>query len=179
MTEVAKMYGGALYDLSVETQSSQQMLEELEVIRTLFLENPQFSKLLLTPILKKEERLAVLDNTFGGKVQQNILNFLKILTENGTVAQFPSCVEEFKARYNSDHHIEEVTAVTAIALNAQLEKKLKAKLEALTGKTIVLHNKVDPSIIGGVRLEMDGTQYEGSVKNQLDSLREALLQTNR
>ena len=84
MTEVAKTYGGALYELSVEENTSAETLEELGAIRSLFLENPQFSKLLLTPTLQKEERLAVIDNTFGGKVQQNVVNFLKILTENGT-----------------------------------------------------------------------------------------------
>jgi len=78
MTEVAKTYGGALYELSVEENTSAETLEELGAIRSLFLENPQFSKLLLTPTLQKEERLAVIDNTFGGKVQQNVVNFLKI-----------------------------------------------------------------------------------------------------
>lgn len=176
MTEGAKTYGGALYELSVEENTSAETLEELGAIRSLFLENPQFSKLLLTPTLQKEERLAVIDNTFGGKVQQNVVNFLKILTENGTVNQFPECTEEFKARYCQDKGIEEVTAVTAVPLSSQLAQQLKEKLEAMTGKTILLQNKVEPAILGGVRLEMQGAQYEGSVKQQLEALRQSLLE---
>ncbi len=175
MTEVAKAYGGALYELSTETNTSKEMLEELEVLRQSFEENPKFAKLLTTPTIKKEERLTILDECFRGKVQQHILNFLKILTENGTVAQFPNCVKEFRARYNHDNNIEEAIVVTAVPLSSELTAKLTNKLETITGKTILLTCKVDPSVLGGVRLEMDGVQLEGSVKHRLDALRQSLL----
>ncbi|MBQ8599431.1 MAG: F0F1 ATP synthase subunit delta [Oscillospiraceae bacterium] len=177
MTEVAKTYGDALYDLAVEEKLSTQLMEEVAVMAQAFNENPEFVKLLSTPALKKEERLSVLDNSFGGKVHAHVLNFMKILVENGTIAEFSSCADEFRRRYNKDQNIEEVTAVTAVALNDQLFAQLKQKLETMTGKTVLLQNKVDPSIIGGVRLEMEGIQLEGSVQHQLETLRRRLGQT--
>lgn len=177
MTEVAKTYGDALYDLAAEEKLSAQLMEEVAVMAQAFDENPEFVKLLSTPALRKEERLSVLDNAFGGKVHAHVLNFMKILVENGTIAEFSGCAEEFRRRYNKDQNIEEVTAVTAVALNEQLFAQLKEKLETLTGKTVLLRNKVDPSILGGVRLEMEGTQLEGSVQHQLEALRRRLKET--
>ena len=175
MTEVAKTYGDALYDLAAEENISTELMEEVAVMAQALKENAEFVTLLSTPALKKEERLSVLDQSFGGKVHVHVLNFMKILVENGTIAEFPGCADEFRQRYNKDNNIEEVCAVTAIPLSEELAAKLKAKLEGMTGKTVILSNKVDPSVLGGVRLEMQGTQLEGSVQNNLETLRRSLL----
>ena len=177
MTEVAKTYGDALYDLSVETGNSQTVLEETAVLAQVFKENPDYIKLLRSPNIRKDERLSVLEEAFRGRCHDHILNFMKILTENGTIGEFPGCADEFRRRYNKDHNIEEVAAVTAVPLSAELSEKLKNRLETLTSKTVLLTNRVDPSIIGGVRLEMDGLQLEGSVQHQLDAPRRQLKDT--
>ena len=177
MTEVAKTYGDALYDLAAEENLGVELMEEVAALAQALLDNPEFVTLLSTPALKKEERLAVLDQSFGGKVHVHVLNFMKILVENGTIAEFPGCADQFRRRYNKDHNIEEITAVTAIALSDELFAQLKAKLEAVTGKTVLLQNKVDAGVLGGVRLEMEGTQLEGTVQNQLAALRRHLSET--
>ena len=175
MTEVAKTYGDALYDLAVDEKLTTELLEEVRSMAEALNENPDFVKLLSTPALRKDERLAVLDNSFGGKVHAHVLNFMKILVENGTIAEFSGCADEYRQRYNKDHNIEEICAVTAIPLNEELAEKLKAKLESMSGKTVILSNKVDASVLGGVRLEMQGTQLEGSIQHQLEALRRSLL----
>ena len=175
MTEVAKAYGGALYELSAELGNSKEMLEEVSLLRENFIQNPKFSKLLTTPTLKKQDRLAILDDSFKSKIDQNVLNFLKILTENGTVSEFTNCVDEFRNRYNRDHNIEEAVVTTAVPMTEEQQQNLVEKLQTLTGKTIVLETKVDSSIIGGVHLEMDGVQLEGSIQNKLNVLRNKLL----
>ena len=177
MTEVAKTYGGALYELAVEENLTQQLLEETGAMAEALNDNPDFIKLLSTPALRKDERLAVLDASFGEKVHAHVLNFMKILVENGTIAEFSGCAEEFRQRFNEDHNIEEVCAVTAVPLSEELCGKLKATLESKTGKTVLLANRVDPSVLGGVRLEMKGTQLEGSVQYHLEALRRKLNET--
>ena len=177
MTEVAKTYGGALYDLAVEEKNSEILLEELKVLSEAFEENPDFVKLLKTPALKKEERIAVLDQSFGGKINVNVLNFIKILLEKNYLNDFKGCVEEFRNRFNDENNIEEVTAVTAVPLSEELAGKLTEKLTKLSGKKVLLENRVDTSVLGGVRLEMNGTQYEGTVQQQLESIRRKITET--
>ena len=74
-----------------------------------------------------------------------------------------------------EHGIETVTVVSAVALDAAQEAELTAKLRSLTGKEIHLEKCVDPSVLGGLRLQMEGLQMDGTVKNKLDAIRSKLL----
>lgn len=176
MTEVAKTYGEALYELATKEGCSQELLEQMEVLAAAFGEQPDFLKLLSSPALHKEERLAVLDKSFGEQLQPYLLNFLKILLERGSVGEFGGCYAAYKERYNEENGIEEVRAVTALPLSETLFEQLKEKLQQITGKTIRLQNVVDPAVLGGVRLELRGKQLEGTVQHQLESLRRSLTQ---
>ncbi len=177
MTRTAKLYGGALYDLAAEEQRTAQLLSQLRVLREAFRQEPGFVYLLATPSLSKEERCGILDQSFRGKIDGYLLNFMKILCENGTIRQFGDCAQEFKRRYNEDNGILEVRAVTAVAMNEALTAKLRERLAAVTGKRIELSCRVDPACLGGVRLETDGLQMDGTVQQRLDSMRRQLAET--
>lgn len=177
MTQIAKAYGRTLYDLAVECESVEQMLDEITVLRQAFEENPQFLTLMGTPNLTKEERIAILDETFGGKIHIYLLNFLKVLVENGASHEFIDAAKQFRDEYNWENGIEIATVVSAVALDAAQESELVEKLEKLTGKKIQLEKVVDPSVMGGIRLQMEGHQLDGTVKNKLDAIRSRLLHT--
>lgn len=177
MTEIAKAYGRTLYDLAVESEGVERMLDEITTLRQAFEENPQFVTLLNSPNLTKEERVAVVDDTFGGKVHIYLLNFLKVIAENGTAHEFIDTAKQFRREYNWENGIETVTVTSAVALDAKQESELTDKLSKMTGKTIHLEKKVDPAVVGGIRLQMDGLQLDGTVKNKLDAIRSRLLRT--
>ena len=134
-------------------------------------------KLLSAPNLSKEERCGILDNCFRGKVHEHVLSFLKILTEKGYIRRYSDCVEAFRQQYNADHGILCVTAVTAVVLTPAQTEKLSAKLAGITGKTIDLTNRVDPSCIGGMRLDYDGKQLDDTVSHRLDAIGSLLKNT--
>lgn len=177
MTRTAKTYGGALYDLAAEEGRAGRILQEMKVLCDAFAQEPEYVYLLATPSLSKEERCKILDESFRGKIDGYLLNFMKILCENGTIRQFSGCAQEFRRRYNEDNGILEVRAVTAIPMNDALTQKLKDRLTAVTGKRIELSCQVDPACLGGVRLEMDGQQLDGTVQTRLDNIRRQLAQT--
>lgn len=177
MTQTAKLYGSALYDLAVEEQRTGPLLEQLQMLREAFRQEPDFVYLLATPSLSKEERCGILDQSFRGKIDGYLLNFMKILCENGTIRQFGDCAQEFKRRYHEDQGILEVRAVTAVAMDEALCAKLQERLAAVTGKRIELSCRVDAACLGGVRLEMDGMQMDGTVRHRLDTLRQQLAET--
>lgn len=177
MTRTAKLYGGALYDLAAEERRTQQILQEMTVLCDAFAQDPEYLYLLATPSLSKQQRCGILDSSFRGKIDDYLLNFLKILCENGTIQQFADCMQEYKQRYYTDNGILEVRAITAIPMNDALTEQLRARLTAVTGKQIELSCAVDPACLGGVRLEMDGEQVDGTVAHRLDSLRQLLSET--
>ncbi len=170
MTQIGNTYAQGLYALAKDEGLSETVLQQLDMLKTAFAEEPDFCRLLSTPNLSKEERLAVLDNGFRGKVHPYVLNFLKILTERGYMGHFADCCRAYRAQYNQDNGILPVTAVTAVELSRSQRDKLLEKLEAITGKTVELINRIDPDCLGGVRLDYDGKRVDGTVRNRLDSL---------
>lgn len=174
MTQTEKTYGGALYELAAEEGLSEKILEELETLSAVFAENPQFMQLLGTPSVAKQERVQILDDCFRGKIQPYFLNFLKILCEKGIIRSLKGCGEEFRKRYYEDHGILEVRAVSAVALKDAQKQALCAKLKEMTGKEIALNSTVDPHCIGGVRLELEGQEFDGTIRSRLDAMRALL-----
>ena len=177
MTEAGSVYGLALYDLAKSEGLTEQILKELFVLRRSFEVEPAFIKLLGTPALTKQERCGILDDSFRGKLQPYLLNFLKILTEKGYIRHFFHCCDAYREQYNRDHGILPVTAVTAVPMTEDQQKRLTTKLEALTGKTVELHCRIDPSCLGGVRLDYDGKCVDDTVAHRLDSVRTLLKNT--
>jgi len=171
MTEIARMYGGSLYDLAAEEGLETRILDELDEAAKLIRDDPEYLRLLSTPSIPKKERCALLDEAFRGQVHLYVLNFLKILCENGTLRELPGCARAYRIRYNAAHGILEATATTAVAMTEQQAKSLHEKLEKLTGKTIDLKTKVDPAVLGGIRLDIEGTELDGTVHNRLSALR--------
>ena len=177
MTQAVCTYAQALYDLAKEEGLEKTILEELKVLEKVFAENPQYSKLLSTPDIPKQERCGVLDEAFRGKVHPYVLNFLKILTEKGYIRQFPDCCDAYRGFYNEDNGILVVKAQSAVELTDAQKQKLTAKLIATTGKTIDLQCSIDPAVLGGLRLSYDGKQVDGTVKNRMDAIGKLLKNT--
>ena len=173
----ANTYAQALYSLAREEGLEKQMLEELAVLEQAFAQEPSFLRLLSAPNLSKQERCGILDESFRGRIQPYLLNFLKILTEKGYMRHFGDCCKAYRAQYNEDHGILTVTAVTAVALTGEQSDRLQTKLSKLTGKNVELICHVDPQVLGGVRLDYDGKRVDGTVKNRLDSIRALLKNT--
>ena len=177
MTQVGSVYGEALYDLARSENLDETILKELDVLAKSFDAEPDFIKLLGTPSLSKEERCRILDDSFRGKVQPYVLNFLKILTEKGYMRHFSHCCDAYRECYNRHHGILVVTAVTAVALTAAQQARLTDKLSGITGKTIDLRNRVDPDVLGGVRLDYDGKRLDDTVAHRLNAIHGVLKNT--
>ena len=177
MTEVGNVYGESLYTLAREENLSEQIGGELAALRDGFRQAPEFIRLLSSPSLTKAERCQILDDSFRGKVHPYVLNFLKILTEKGYMRHFGDCCKAYTAHFDQDNGIVRVTAVTAVALTDSQSARLTEKLSRSTGKQVILHNRVEPGVLGGVRLDYDGQRLDDTISHRLDSVRELLKNT--
>lgn len=177
MTEVANVYGEALYGLAKEEGLTETVLSQLKTLDGCFAQEPEYLRLLGAPNLPKAERCQILDDCFRGKVEPYVLNFLKILTEKGYIRYFSGCVASYREHYNQDNGILPVTAVTAVAMTADQQARLTDKLHRITGKHIELANRIDPTCLGGVRLDYDGKRVDDTVSHRLDAVRTMLKST--
>ena len=177
MTGAGSVYGEALYDLAKAEGLSKQIMDQLSVLDESFRSEPDFLRLLSSPNLSKQERCDVLEESFRGKVHDYVLNFLKILTEKGYIRQFPACCAAYGEHYDQDNGILPVTAVSAVPLSALQAEKLTEKLSQLTGKTVRLTNRVDPGVLGGIRLDYSGNRLDDTVEHRLAAVRDLLSNT--
>lgn len=177
MTQIGNVYGESLYELAKDENLTAELGAQLKVLKDCFRQEADFVKLLSTPSLTKAERCQILDNSFRGTVHPYVLNFLKILTEKGYMRYFSDCCDSFAALYNQDNGILPVTAVTAVALSGAQAEKLTEKLAKITGKHIELSNRIDPSCLGGVRLDYDGQRLDDTVSHRMDTIRDMLKNT--
>ena len=177
MTQIGSVYGEALYELACSEGLENTILDELKVLDESFHQEPGFVKLLCSHSVSKQERCQVLDDSFRGKINQYLLNFLKILTEKGYMHHFTHCCEAYTRHYNEDHNILSVRAVTAVPLTDRQAQALTQKLTRMTGKTILLDNRVDTTCLGGVRLDYDGQRLDDTICHRMESIRELLKNT--
>lgn len=174
MTELSREYGEGLYLLCAEEGLAAEVFEQLTALRALFRENPDFSRLVSNHSLGKQERVTILDKALRSQVHHYVLNFLKILCERGIFGEFGGCVDAYTACYNRDHKVVEAVATTSVPLSDAQRSQLMEKLRSLTGKQVQLTEKVDPAVMGGVLLEMEGKRYDNTLKHRLSQMRQVL-----
>ena len=171
MKDAAKIYGEALYELARSEELDSQLLPQLRGAAELLTGAPEYQYILSSPAISKAERTGLLDQAFSGQVHPYVLNFCKILLEKGLLHEFSDCAKAYRARYLQDNGVVEASVTTAVPLDDGQRKKLMEKLSAMTGKQIVLKERLDPAVLGGIRLDIDGTELDGTVQNRLAALR--------
>ena len=92
MTQTARLYGSSLYELAAEEQLTDVLMEQMEEVRQLFRENPEYVKLLGEPSIPGEKREELLEQAFGGQAQRYLVNFLKLLCQRDLCGSIPAAV---------------------------------------------------------------------------------------
>lgn len=174
MTQFSVLYGGSLYALAEQEGLSDRILADLKLAGEVFEKQADYMLLLDAPTVTQTEKCRLLDEAFSAHVHPYTVNFLKILAEKKQVHSFAQAQKAFVKKYNAERGIEEAVAVTAVPLDERLLAKLTAKLERMTGKTVVLENKVDPSVLGGLVVRMANKQMDASVRTRLANLEKQL-----
>ena len=177
MTRIADQYAAALYSLAAEENIAETILQELKTVDAVLKENPDYLRLLAASNIPKAARIQLLDDSFRGRGHPYVLNMLKILVGNGHIRSFCDCRKAFESRYNDEHGILPVCAVTAVPLTKTQQDRLLRKLQSIMGKTVLLTNQIDPTCLGGVRLYYNGKLLDGTVKNHLKKMGDILKET--
>ena len=164
-------------------------MEQMIAVRQIFRENPGYLKLLGEPAIPEDERLKMIEEAFGGQAERYLVNFLKLLCERKILREFAGCCEEFIRRYNSAHGIAEAVVTSAVKLSDTQMEALKAKLEKLSGESGLhvqhikqltgffldyLVQKTDASVLGGLRVELEGVQLDGTVQSRISGISKKL-----
>lgn len=169
-------YGRALFLAAQEAGEIESVKEDVDTISASLEPFSDYSKLLDTPALSREEKHALVDAAFGTLGELSV-NLLKILSDKCIFFAFSHIYGEYCRLYDLHHGIERVQAVTAYPMSDEQIKRLSVKLGELTGKRAVVENTVDPSVLGGVILRYSGVQLDGTLRRRLADLEKSLANT--
>ncbi|MBR4443452.1 MAG: ATP synthase F1 subunit delta [Clostridia bacterium] len=174
MTDLAREYGEGLFDLAREENLLDTIHEELNELAEAFRAEPRYLRLLQSRALPGTERLSILDTAFRGRVHAYTLNFMKLLLERGALYAFSDCARYFHGRWCEAKGIVEAKVVTAAPLTDTQRQALSRRLGEISGRRVELIVRVDPAVMGGLRVDMEGRRYDNTIRHRLDLLRRHL-----
>lgn len=173
MNDVAREYGGALFALAVDEGLEATLLPETETVREALLTHADYIKLLASPELSVGERESIVAEAFAG-AHPYLGNFLRMMVARGYARELADALLEYRGLYNKRLGIETAVIRSAVELSAKEKERLTAALSRRAGKEVIPEYKVEPQLLGGLRVEMGGVLYDGTVRHRLDGLRESL-----
>lgn len=167
--EVAKVYANALFELYLENGEDDSIHKNLNEYASVFRENPDLERLMSTPLIASDEKITIISKIFEDSGLT--YDYLCLLCDKGRAGYLTEISEVFNQRYNEYKNIADVLAITSRRLTDELKDALIKKLEVKLGKTVVLTEKIDESIIDGIIIEYDNKRIDNSVRSRLEKMR--------
>src|SRR5699024_9533362 len=131
----------------------------------------QITQFLSHPRIAKGEKLNLVENVFG-QFEQNVKNFLKLLVERNRIDVVSAIIDNFYGFYNEANKIAAATVYSVRELSEEEQNKLNKE-------RVLINNIVDPSILGGMRIRVGNTIYDGSISNKLNRLKQNIVSASK
>ena len=175
----AARYARALLDVAVQENRDFDAIErELAAFADLFATYPALEKVLLNPAVPTpRKRAAVVELTKAAKSSSTVTKLLALLAERDRLVLLPDLLASYRDRLLEHRKVVRAEVTTATPLAADRAKAIETTLATMTGRTVLVDAKIDPSIIGGVVARIGSTVYDGSVTRQLARMREKLVES--
>jgi len=174
-SRIASRYSKSLIDMASASGKLDAVKGDMEAVAAICAESKELRNLLRNPIVKVEDKIAVLAKVFANtdKITQD---FVAYLTEKRRESELSNVASHFIRAYNEMNGIASATVVSATALSEDTMNQMKAYVGGLLDKQdIELSNEVDASIIGGVIIKHEDKLMDKSVSKELREIRKTLI----
>lgn len=174
MTEIAKEYATALFALAIEQGEEKAYLDALDLMAAALKDDADCLEFLASPGIPLSERHAVLEAAFGENLPEYTVSFIKLLCEKGRIRSFFDSVEEYRRLFQVRESLATAKVTSAVPLTEKEKEALKLKLENISKNTVELICTVDPTILGGVIVEIGGRIMDGSLAARLAEVKDVI-----
>lgn len=173
---VAKRYAHALMELGSERDNAEALREQLDALADLFDESKVFRTSMLNPSVQLEERRGTIRAIAEElDLDEIVKNFCLLLLDNDRFRVLPHIAETFGRLVDDRSGNVRATVTSASELDEDQVNRIKKALSDVTGKNVIVERKVDEALLGGVVARVGSRVYDGSVRTQIESLRESIL----
>ncbi len=171
--QVGALYGKAI--LGAAGKDADEIVSQLNaIVQQCFAQYPALEQLLASPRVSQVEKESLIDRVFRGKIHATLLNFLKVLCRRGRVGWLRGIQVSANAIRDEELGRIRVVVTSAYALTSEQQKSIAAKLGQTLGKEVVLEEKVDAALLGGILIRVGDQVFDGSVLGKMSAIRNAV-----
>lgn len=174
-TEAGARYARALFDLAAEGGETDAVRADLKSLKAMLTDSADLRRLVADPTFSAEDKgkgLVALAMKAG--MTMTTAKFLGLLTQNGRAADLLGVIASFERLYAAQTGSVAAEVTSAVALTKAQLDGVKAQLRASLGKDPEIETRVDPAILGGLKVKVGSRLYDASLKTRLDQLKFAL-----
>jgi F-type H+-transporting ATPase subunit delta len=173
---LARRYARAILDVATAKSATERVGQDIDDLAAAYSASRDLREALTNPVFPTSQRRAVAEALLGRiNASPETKNFVLLLLERERIAALPDIARELRAMV--DEKLGRVRAVVTSArpLPADHVAQIQANLEKAAGKKVLLEKAEDPSLIGGVVAKLGDIVYDGSVRTQLERMREEIV----
>lgn len=178
--ELARNYAEAIVNAADGEGSTEAAISDLEeIVADIVHGQPQFMALFDSPSLGTDEKDRILAQTFEGRTLPIVVQFLRVLNRHGRLSLITSIVRRARETWDKRQNRRSVTVRSAVALDEHQVNALRDRLASFLQATPVLTLETDPTLIGGLVVQVGDDLYDASVKSRLEQIRNRLIEGKR
>lgn len=173
---MARRYATALADVATERSEARQVQEELSAWEMMMNANPMLLEVFSNPTIPYEQKRKVLTSLIERtRLRQTTANFLQVLLRNQRLTNLPEVNRRFAQVLDERSGVVSAEVTTARVVPEEQQEALRARLSAITGKQVRLSFTTDTELIGGIVTRIGSTIYDGSVRTQLQQVKQRMI----
>ena len=169
--KLAKLYSNILFECAKDMSVLDEVRDSISKIDNLVRSNADLKSFVQSKRFLKEDKLKILDNVLGSTIHGLVLGIVSYLSGMQTNKTIGFIKKYFHERYKNISNQVFVQAIVSNDLNEKETKELKEKLDKVLGRDADLNIKVDTSIIGGIKLRVENTFLDASLKSQIKNIK--------
>ena len=171
----AKQYAEALFNVSTQSGSEKAVRNSLKMVNSAIKASPEFRAFLFSKRITEAQKATAVKEALGMECHPIVSEFIGLVTDQNLVQLFSLIEKSYLKILEQKLNYLNVIAHVSSGLSENESKELKESLESALGKSMDLSVKVDPNLIGGIKLRVGNKFMDASIQNQLENMRQSLL----
>ena len=167
-------YGGALFEVAKERGKIVEIGDEIKEIRKIFTENPLFKRLFMVPTISALHKRDAAKEVFEGRISKELLNFIYILIDKNRIHSWDSICNYYDRLIWENDGLTKGVVYSATQIDKDKIPALEEKTGEAIDKKVKLENRVDKSLLGGLRIYIDGKLIDASIKTRLEKMKQRI-----
>jgi ATP synthase F1 delta subunit len=172
---IGMTYGNALFQAACDVNKKELILEEATQVLEILEQESDLRAFVDTPVISIGQKKDVLKSIFESCISPELLNFLYVMIDKGRTRHFERAIKVYKELLNEQEGVSYGKIFSVKLLSTDRLEKFEAETEKLLKQNVKLENEIDASLIGGVKILIDGKVIDASIRKRLEDLNNTIM----